>query len=251
VPGPTDGPIEGPVDGLSIGEVLLRLQAEFAEVTISKIRFLESEGLVEPARTASGYRKFSSAEVERLRYVLTAQRDQYLPLKVIKEHLAAMDRGLRPPAAPGGRPAAPADLQEPAGLPAAEDFSTYGTVLRLTREELRAAAEITVELLDQLESHGLVVANGNHYDGDALLVAKAAAEFAAYGVEPRHLRPFRTAADREVGLIEQVVSPLTRQREDEAGRQADEKVRDLAALAVRLHAALVRSGLGRQHRHPN
>jgi DNA-binding transcriptional MerR regulator len=218
------GPIEGPVEGLSIGEVLLHLRVEFAEVTISKIRFLESEGLVEPARTASGYRKFSSADVERLRYVLTAQRDQYLPLKVIREHLAAIDRGLRPPVA--------------------EDFSTDGTELRLTREELRAAAEITIELLDQLESHGLVVANGNHYDGDALLVAKAAAEFAAYGVEPRHLRPFRTAADREVGLIEQVVSPLTRQR-------ADEQVRDLAALAVRLHAALVRSGLGRQHRRQN
>ncbi|TDO45241.1 MerR-like DNA binding protein [Kribbella sp. VKM Ac-2527] len=208
------------------------LQAEFADVTISKIRFLEAEGLVTPARTASGYRKFSAADVERLRYVLTAQRDQYLPLKVIKEHLAAMDRGLRP--TPGGKPAAPANVPETSGLPIGEDFGVLGTDLKLTRAELRDAAGITDELLDQLESHGLVVARGNHYDGDAILVAKAAAAFAQYGVEPRHLRPFRTAADREAGLIEQV-----------AGPRRTEKTEDLAALAVRLHAALVRSRLPR------
>ncbi|MEV6286930.1 MerR family transcriptional regulator [Kribbella sp. NPDC051770] len=207
------------------------LQAEFADVTISKLRFLEAEGLVTPARTASGYRKFSAADIERLRYVLTAQRDQYLPLKVIKEHLGAMDRGLRP--TPGGRPAAPAAV-EPAGLPVAEDFGADRTELKLTREELRVAAGISVELLEQLESHQLVVARGNHYDGDAILVAKAAAEFGRYGVEPRHLRPFRTAADREVGLIEQV-----------AGPRRDDKTQELAALAVRLHAALVRSRLSR------
>ncbi|MGC4942992.1 MerR family transcriptional regulator [Kribbella sp. DT2] len=207
------------------------LQAEFADVTISKLRFLEAEGLVTPARTASGYRKFSAADIERLRYVLTAQRDQYLPLKVIKEHLGAMDRGLRP--TPGGRPAAP-EAAEPAGLPVAEDFGADRTELKLTREELRVAAGITAELLEQLESHQLVVARGNHYDGDAILVAKAAAEFGRYGVEPRHLRPFRTAADREVGLIEQV-----------AGPRRDDKTQELAALAVRLHAALVRSRLSR------
>jgi DNA-binding transcriptional MerR regulator len=211
--------------------VLQVLQGEFADVTISKLRFLEAEGLVTPARTASGYRKFSAADIERLRYVLTAQRDQYLPLKVIKEHLGAMDRGLRP--TPGGRPAAPA-AAEPAGLPVAEDFGADRTELKLTREELRVAAGITAELLEQLESHQLVVARGNHYDGDAILVAKAAAEFGRYGVEPRHLRPFRTAADREVGLIEQV-----------AGPRRDDKTQELAALAVRLHAALVRSRLTR------
>jgi DNA-binding transcriptional MerR regulator len=220
------------VGGSSIGEVLQLLQAEFADVTISKIRFLEAEGLVTPARTASGYRKFSAADIERLRYVLTAQRDQYLPLKVIKEHLGAMDRGLRP--TPGGRPAAPENLPEPPGLPGADDFGAYGTELKLTREELRAAAGITPELLDQLESHTLVVARGNHYDGDAILVARTAAEFAEYGIEPRHLRPFRTAADREVGLIEQVIS-----------QRRDDKTQELAALAVRLHAALVRSRLSR------
>ncbi|WP_112241047.1 transcriptional regulator FtsR [Kribbella monticola] len=218
--------------GSSIGEVLQILQAEFADVTISKLRFLEAEGLVTPARTASGYRKFSAADIERLRYVLTAQRDQYLPLRVIKEHLEAMDRGLRPSL--GGPPVAPSDLPGPPELPGAEEFGTYGTELKLTREELRVAAGISVELLDELESHHLVVARGNHYDGDAILVAKTAAEFAQYGIEPRHLRPFRTAADREVGLIEQVMS-----------HRRDDKTQELAALAVRLHAALVRSRLTR------
>jgi DNA-binding transcriptional MerR regulator len=223
---------EPSVEGRGIGEVLQLLQAEFADVTISKIRFLEAEGLVTPARTASGYRKFSAADVERLRYVLTAQRDQYLPLKVIKEHLGAMDRGLRPSA--GGPPVAPAEVPEPAGLPVADDFGATGTELKLTRDELRVAAGIAAELLDQVESHGLVVARGNHYDGDAIVIAKLAGELARYGIEPRHLRSFRTAADREVGLIEQVTGPRRTDRTEE-----------LAALAVRLHAALVRSRLPR------
>ncbi|MEV0287849.1 MULTISPECIES: MerR family transcriptional regulator [unclassified Kribbella] len=223
---------EGPVDGRGIGDVLQLLQAEFDGVTISKIRFLEAEGLVTPARTASGYRKFSDADVDRLRYVLTAQRDQYLPLRIIKEHLAAMDRGLRPAAA--GPPVAPSSLPETPGLPAAEDFGAYGTELKLTRDELRAAAGVEPELLDQLENHGLVVARGNHYDGDAIVVAKLAGEFAGHGIEPRHLRLFRTAADREAGLIEQVTGPRRTAQTEE-----------LAALAVRLHAALVRSRLPR------
>ncbi|HET6989250.1 MAG TPA: MerR family transcriptional regulator [Kribbella sp.] len=224
--------VAGPVEGLGIGAVLQLLRAEFADVTISKIRFLEAEGLVTPARTASGYRKFGAADVERLRYVLTAQRDQYLPLKVIKEHLGAIDRGLRPAA--GGPPVAPSSLPEPPGLPVADDFGASGIDLLLTREELRAAAGISTDLLHELEGHGLVVARGNHYDGDAIVVARLAVEFAAYGIEPRHLRLFRTAADREAGLIEQVTGP-----------RRTEQTEELAALAVRLHAALVRSRLPR------
>ncbi|MGW6275853.1 transcriptional regulator FtsR [Kribbella sp. NPDC055071] len=212
--------------------MLQRLQAEFTDVTISKIRFLEAEGLVTPARTASGYRKFSATDIERLRYVLTAQRDQYLPLRVIKEHLGAFDRGLRPAA--GGAPVAPSSLPQTPGLPVAEDFGAAGIELRLTRDELLTAAAISADLLGQLESHGLVVAHGNHYDGDAIVIARVAAEFAAYGIEPRHLRPFRTAADREAGLIEQVTGP-----------RRTEQTEELAALAVRLHSALVRSRLPR------
>lgn len=213
--------------------MLQLLQAEFADVTISKIRFLEAEGLVTPDRTASGYRKFSAADVERLRYVLAAQRDQYLPLKVIKQHLGAIDRGLSPAAA--GPPVAPSSLPQTPGQPVAEDFGDFGasgTELRLTREELRSAAGVSAELLGELESHGLVVASGNHYGGDAIVIARVAAELAAYGLEPRHLRAFRTAADREVGLIEQVTGP---RRTEQTG--------ELAALTVRLHTALVRSRL--------
>jgi DNA-binding transcriptional MerR regulator len=227
-----DPSAEGSAGGRGIGEVLQLLQAEFADVTISKIRFLEAEGLVTPARTASGYRKFSAADVERLRYVLTAQRDQYLPLKVIKEHLGAIDRGLRPAAA--GPPVAPSSLPQTPGQPVAEDFAAAGTELRLTRDELRAAADVPAELLDELESHGLVVASGNHYGGDAIVIARVAAELASYGIEPRHLRAFRTAADREVGLIEQVTGP-----------RRTEQTAELAALTVRLHTALVRSRLPR------
>ncbi|TDW22994.1 transcriptional regulator FtsR [Kribbella kalugense] len=219
-------------DSRGIGQVLRLLQAEFADVTISKIRFLESEGLVTPGRTASGYRKFSAADVDRLRYVLAAQRDQYLPLKVIKEHLGAIDRGLSPAAA--GPPVAPSSLPQTPGQPVADDFGAAGTELRLTREELRSAAGVSAELLGELESHGLVVARGNHYDGDAIVIAKVAADLAGYGLEPRHLRAFRTAADREVGLIEQVTGP---RRTEQTG--------ELAALTVRLHTALVRSRLPR------
>jgi DNA-binding transcriptional MerR regulator len=219
---------------LSIGEVLARLRPEFADVTISKIRFLESEGLVEPDRAPSGYRRFTDADVERLRYVLAAQRDHYLPLRVIKEHLAAIDRGLEPPAAAGASPAPPAALvaRAEAGLPAAADFEPDPAELRLTREELLSAAGIDPGLLDQLTSYGLLPSD--EYDADALLVAKTAGELAAYGVEPRHLRPFRTAAEREVGLIEQITGPRGRDGEVE---------RALAALSIRLHTALVRTTL--------
>lgn len=234
-----------PQPGFSIGEVLARLSPDFEEISISKIRFLEAEGLVEPARTSSGYRRFTEQDVARLRYVLSAQRDHYLPLKVIKEHLSAMDRGLRPPAIAAANPEPPSDLSEPADLPRPHDFSPPATDLRLTRGELLTAAAITAEVLGQLESYGLVIARDGHYDGEALLIAKTASELASYGVEPRHLRPFRTAADREIGLIEQVVSPLARQRGAEAARKADDTVKELAALSVRLHAALVRSGLKR------
>lgn len=230
---------------LSIGEVLAQLRPEFPDVTISKIRFLESEGLVEPQRTASGYRKFSRDDVQRLRYVLSAQRDRYLPLRVIKEHLDALDRGLEPPQTPGGTPRVPLAVVGDGGLPSPSAFGRDGSDLRLSRAELVEAAGIDEERLAQLESYGLVAprAASSHYDGDALVVAKAAAELAAFGLGPRHLRAFKAAADREVGLVEQVVAPLQNQRNPEARARAEEAVRDLAAMSVRLHAALVKSAL--------
>jgi DNA-binding transcriptional MerR regulator len=230
---------------LSIGEVLAALRADFPDVTISKIRFLESEGLVEPQRTAAGYRKFSRRDIERLRYVLTVQRDQYFPLKVIKDHLDAIDRGLEP-AGPYGVPQVPhvAAVGE-GGDFTAEVFRRDGNDLRLSRSELCEAAAVDDDLLAQLESFGLVRPRpgSQHYDGDALLVAQTVREMAAFGLEPRHLRAFKTAADRQVGLFEQVVTPLRRQRDAAAVARAEEVVAELAAASIRLHAVLVRIGL--------
>ena len=230
---------------LSIGEVLAKLRPEFPDVTISKIRFLEAEGLVEPQRTSSGYRKFGHDEIQRLRYVLAAQRDRYLPLRVIKDHLDAMDRGLEPPEGPGSGPRVPMSVVSADGFPTSESFSRDGSELRLSRSELLEAAGLEDEQLRQLESYGLVGprTGSSHYDGDALVVAKTVAEMAAFGLESRHLRAFRSAADREVGLVEQVVAPLARQRNPEARQRAEEVVRELSALSVRLHAALVKAAL--------
>jgi DNA-binding transcriptional MerR regulator len=229
---------------LSIGEVLAQLRPEYPDVTISKIRFLEAEGLIEPERTPSGYRKFSREDVARLRYVLSAQRDQYLPLRVIKAHLEAIDRGLEPPESPGGGPQVPRALVVADGLPGPETFGRDSSELRLSRDELIDAASIEPAQLSQLEQFGLVAARpGGFYDGDALVIAKTVAEMSRFGLEPRHLRAFRAAADREVGLVEQVVAPLVRQRNPEARARAEEVARELAALSVKLHATLVRSGL--------
>ena len=230
---------------MSIGEVLGQLRPEFPDVTISKIRFLEAEGLIEPERTSSGYRKFSREDVARLRYVLATQRDRYLPLKVIKDHLEAIDRGLEPPELPGGGPKVPMSLVASDGYPSADDFGPDASEVRLAREELLEAAGLDAAQLEELERFGLVAprAGTSHYDGDALVIAKTVAEMARFGIEARHLRPYRTAAEREVGLFEQVVTPLVRQRGAEARARADEVVRELAALSVRLHASLVKSGL--------
>jgi DNA-binding transcriptional MerR regulator len=227
---------------LSIGEVLSRLRSEFSDITISKIRFLESEGLIEPQRTPSGYRKFTTKDLKRLRFVLLAQRDQYLPLRVIKENLDAMDRGLSPAKVAGG--VATPRLTSNDGVSTADKFASEND-LRLTRAELLTASNLTDEQLTEIESYGLIVIRGRHFDSDALAVAKAVAEISAFGIGARHLRAFKTAADREIGLVEQVTTPLLRQKGSEAKARAEEVERELASLSTRLHASLVRAGLHR------
>ncbi|HSV65850.1 MAG TPA: MerR family transcriptional regulator [Mycobacteriales bacterium] len=230
---------------LSIGEVLAELRSEFPDVTISKIRFLESEGLIQPERTPSGYRKFAREDVARLRYVLSQQRDHYLPLRVIKENLDAIDLGLEPPNRPGGSAQGPRRLMAAADLPGPEEFLPEPGEVRMSREELLTAAGLQPAALDALEQAGLIVrrGKGSHYDGDALVVARTVVEMGRFGIEPRHLRPYRATADREVGLFQQVVSPMLRQRNPEGRARAEESVRELAALSVRLHATLIRAGL--------
>jgi DNA-binding transcriptional MerR regulator len=229
----------------SIGQALAELTAEFPDEDIkeSKLRFLEAEGLVEPERTPSGYRKYSTNDMERLRYIIRMQREHYLPLKVIREHLDAIDRGLEPPS-PNGGPTVPAGVLGD-GSAAAELLRSDRNDVRISRRELIKTAEITEELLDQLEAFGLVRTRtgSKHYDGDALAVAKTAGALAAFGIEPRHLRSFKTSADREVGLVEQVVSPIRHSRESGAEGRAAQATDEIAALSLRLHATLVRTGL--------
>jgi DNA-binding transcriptional MerR regulator len=230
---------------ITIGQAVADLKAEFpdADIKESKIRHLENEGLVEPERTPSGYRKYSVDDMEKLRYIIRAQREHYLPLKVIKEHLDALDRGLEPPPV-SGSPSIPGSLlANPA--PGVESLLTGSSDVRISRRELVKTAEITDDLLDQLENFGLVKprTGSKHYDADALVIAKVAGELAAYGLEPRHLRAFKTAADREVGLVEQVLSPIRHSRENGAEGRAAQTMDEMAVLSVRLHAALVKSGL--------
>lgn len=228
---------------LSIGEVLSKLRGDFPDITISKIRFLESEGLIEPQRTPSGYRKFTASDLDRLRYVLLLQRDQYLPLRVIKENLEALDRGLEP-AANGGVASPRPALASVDGDSSPESF-VHTSDMRLSREELLKASGLTDTQLVELESYGFVALRGRHYDNDALSVAKSVAEMAGFGIETRHLRSFKSAADREIGLIEQVITPINRQKGADSKARAEEVQKQIASLSVRLHASLVRAGLNR------
>lgn len=223
------------------------LRSDFPDVSISKIRFLEAEGLVQPERTAAGYRRYSSPDVERLRYILAAQRDRYLPLKVIGEHLDALDRGLQPPEA-AGQPARALDTTESApGIPTAADFAQPPAAIRMSRTELLASSGLTDEQLVSFMGFGLItpVTGTDFFDADALSVATTVSEMSTFGLEPRHLRAFKTAAEREVVLIEQVVSPVAAHRTDDAQARAAQAVARLGALSVRLHASLLRIGLRR------
>ena len=232
--------------GRSIGPVLTELQVEFPDLTVSKVRFLESEGLVTPARTAAGYRIYSPADVDRLRYVLRAQRDRFWPLKVIRDALDALDRGLVPAAdtaVDSALPVAPAP-QTDMSIPSAAALIApprAGSV-RLTRAELATAAQTSTTDVDAWASFGLVRADAEGYfDESQLAVARAAGALAAYGFEARHLRSFRTAAEREVGLVDQVLAPLAH-RDDQARAEAAAEV---AHHCLVLHAALVRAQLAR------
>jgi DNA-binding transcriptional MerR regulator len=232
---------------LTIGGVLAALTPDFPDLTISKIRFLEAEGLVTPHRTGSGYRTYTDRDVERLRYVLSAQRDRFWPLKVIRDALDAMDRGLAPGETDGhdARPRVPEPATDP-DVPTVDELAAPPT-LRMTARELRDAAGLDRPTLEALENYGLVRADaGGHFDDDALAVARAAAALAAYGVEPRHLRPFRTAADREIGLVEQIVGPA-RSAAGRPGRVSggapEDPTPEVLRLCIALHTALVRTGV--------
>ncbi|WP_245634482.1 transcriptional regulator FtsR [Janibacter limosus] len=228
-------------DRLGIGALIRQLEGDFPDVTISKIRFLESEGLVEPARTASGYRKYSAADVDRLRFVLSAQRDRFWPLKVIRERLDAVDRGLA--VADDGVVTPPRDVPSGQGR-----LSATARPLRITAIELQHAADIDTGTFRELVSYGLLPKNREHFDADDLDVARVCGSLVSAGIDVRHLRPFKSAAERELDLADHVLGQqaLRGRRADAAGLD-DESVRQqVLEDCLDLHVALVRRGLDRQ-----
>jgi uncharacterized protein len=206
-----------------IGEVLAQLRPEFPDISTSKIRFLEAEGLIEPARSRSGYRRFSAPDIERLRYILTMQRDSYLPLRVIRERLADTGDAAHGVAAPAGNGQSP--------------------VTAMTRRQLLEAAEIDDAELTELEDYGLIRRVGRQYGEYALAVARWAAALRQYGVQARHLSAVKAAADREANLVEQVIAPQLKQRGPGARDAAARTAWQIADLMLRLHATLVESAL--------
>ncbi len=265
---------------LSIGDVLTLLREEFPDITISKIRFLESQGLLDPERTPSGYRKFYDGDVERLRWILRQQKENFLPLKVIKGRLE--DNGVeaateaQPPQPkkqkrssgakstsprqpePARHPSAAARRLSEAGPPVPsvpppapeevqEPLTVGPTGVNLSLAELSAACGLSTADLEELETYGLLhgerLGGAVYYGEEALAVANIANGFRRYGVEARHLRMYRNVAEREAALFEQIVMPLLRQRNPEARQKAREVVSELARLGAGLRASLLRDAL--------
>jgi DNA-binding transcriptional MerR regulator len=259
-----------PPSHVSIGDVLATLREEFPDITISKIRFLESQGLIDPERTPSGYRKFYDADVARLRWILHQQKEHFLPLKVIKGRLEQLELGdgtvavalapdpERNPAPRGrrarggaesGTPRRPRRKAPPPALPLddgrGDDLAAEASGVSLTRDELARAAGLDGTAVTQLEAYGLLTPAteaGDRvlFDEDGLAVARLAAGFFKHGIEARHLRMYRAFAEREVVLFEQVLVAHLRQRNPEARARAQEELAELARLGRGLRTAFLR-----------
>jgi DNA-binding transcriptional MerR regulator len=231
---------------MSIGAVLDLLRPDFPDVTISKIRFLEAEGLVTPQRAASGYRRFTAYDCARLRFILTAQRDQYLPLKVIKAQLDAQPDGeLLPPAgSPYGVPRLVSVGENGAAASASDSAAVSTARVRLSREDLLERSGVDAELLTALLKAGVITTGpGGFFDEHAVVILQCARALADYGVEPRHLRAFRSAADRQSDLIAQIAGPLVKGGKTGSRDRADDLAREVAALAITLHTSLIKSAV--------
>jgi DNA-binding transcriptional MerR regulator len=220
----------------SIGEVLVSVKAEFPDITISKIRFLEAEDLIEPERTPSGYRKFYEQDVERLKHILRMQRDEYLPLKVIKERLVKEATGEEETTGEDEGEREPEDeLAEPP------------TGLQMSIEEMSAATGVDKERIKELETFGMVCSHGpesaKYYDGDDYVVLSILRELFRFGVEPRHLTMYKHFAEREASFFETIVTPQLRQRNPDARRTATDSLTALARASRKLKQALLRHNL--------
>jgi DNA-binding transcriptional MerR regulator len=231
------------LSGMSIGAVLDLLRPDFPDVTISKIRFLEAEGLVTPQRAASGYRRFTAYDCARLRFILTAQRDQYLPLKVIKAQLDAQPDGELP--LTGSPYGVPRLVTVGDGAPAGADtVAVAASRVRLSREDLLDRSGVDDDLLTALLKAGVITTGpGGFFDEHAVVILQCARALADYGVEPRHLRAFRSAADRQSDLIAQIAGPLVKAGKTGSRDRADDLAREVAALAITLHTSLIKSAV--------
>jgi DNA-binding transcriptional MerR regulator len=228
----------------SIGEVLVSVKTEFPDITISKIRFLEAEGLIEPERTPSGYRKFYVQDVERLKSILRMQRDEYLPLKVIKERLLRQDSGS-------------SDLQSTDGdapvedvVSAVEEIAEAPTGLQMSLEEMATATGIDRDRIKELETFGIISSHGpegaRYYDGDDFIILSIVKDFFRYGIEARHLTMYKHFADRESSFFDQIVAPTLRQKNPDARRTAAQTLANLSATSRKFKQALLRTNL-REH----
>lgn len=231
-----------PTGVLNIGQVLAELSADFSNITASKIRFLEEKGLISPQRTAAGYRKYTAQDVERLRFVLGLQRDQYLPLKVIRDYLDAIDRGEKPENLPEGVSISPRMVSD--------ELLTQlnGQARQLTLEQLKKQTNAGSQLIQELVSHGLISAVDDRYDDYALKITKACVQLQEHGIEPRHLRPFRAAADREFSLVETAIAPVASRKDVASRARAADAAREISDICLSLHSALVNGQIARMDR---
>jgi DNA-binding transcriptional MerR regulator len=226
----------------SIGEVLVNVKTEFPDITISKIRFLESEGLITPERTPSGYRKFYPDDVERLKSILRLQRDEYLPLKVIKERLLKADSGEDEDQ--------PTLEQATSGVDTdggGEDLAEAPTGLQMSLEEMAAATGVDRERIKELEQFGIVCSHGpeggRYYDGDDYVTLSIVKDFLRFGIEPRHLTMYKHFADRESAFFEALVAPTLRQKNPDARRAATQTLGELTTTSRKFKQALLRNAL--------
>jgi DNA-binding transcriptional MerR regulator len=223
-------------DKMSIGDLLKSLKDEFPDLTISKIRFLEGEGLISPDRTPSGYRKFSQADAQKLRFILKLQRDKYLPLKVIREKISELESGK----------ARAGDLVPGAlgSLEVGEELATYddSTVLCDTAVQ---ALDIEPSLIDTLQEYGLICAHegedGPYFDKEDVKILRIAKEFARYGLEPRHMRMYENLTDREALAFEQIITPALKSKDPEAKRRALDNLQQLVNLSRELKDLLLKN----------
>jgi len=226
----------------SIGQVLDLLKGDFADISISKIRFLESQGLIDPERNQSGYRKFTEADVNRLRWILEQQRDHFLPLKVIKERIDQQDFDGAESSSESNR-----DGHSARGPRRTNPLDSGAVSVSLTLDELASATGLSPSKITELQKFGLIepLNDGTlrHYGSEAVIVAKVAAGFLAHGVEPRHLRAYKSAAEREAGLMEQRIMPMVMQRTAQSRQQSQDTLVELINLGSELRLSLLRCAL--------